>query len=138
MNIDLDKLKKAKLHISLPVFFALLALAWKGDDGIIYWLDTAFISEAEAEDWTAQIKGAVDVSNTTSMMLLDYIRRQELRDTRTALLRLEDQLEETLLWESENGENQISRARKDDIEERIDVRENEIECLVEGRSDCDD
>ncbi len=138
MNIDLDKLKKAKLHISLPLFFLLLAIAWKGDDGIIYWLDTAFISEVEAEEWTAQIKQAIDVSTTTSITLLDYIRRQELRDTRTALLRLEDQLEETLLWESENGENTISLARKDDIEERIGVRENEIECLEEGRSDCDD
>ena len=137
MIIDLDKMKKAKLHISLPVFFVLLALAWKGDDGIIYWLDTAFISEVEAEEWTEQIKGAVEVANSTSMMLLDYIRRQELRDSRTALQRLEDQLNETLLWESENGENLISIARKDDIGDRIDLREDEIECLVAGGSDCD-
>ncbi len=137
MNIDVDKLKKAKLHISLPLFAVLLALAWKGDDGVIYWLDTAFISEAEAEEWTEQLKGAVDVANDTSMALLTYIRRQELRDSRTALQRLEDQLNETLLWESENGENQISLARKDDIEDRIEVREDQIDCLEQGGTDCD-
>jgi hypothetical protein len=71
------------------------------------------------------------------MALLDYIRRQELRDTRTALTRLEDQLNETLLWEAANGENTISLARKEDLEERIDIREIEIECLVTGGSDCD-
>jgi len=136
-TFDTESLKKLKLKISVPALILLLAVVWKGDDGVIFWLDTAFISEVEAEEWTEQIKGAVEVANSTSMMLLDYIRRQEIRDSRTALQRLEDQLEETLLWESENGENLISIARKNDIEDRIDVREDEIECLVTGGTDCD-
>ncbi len=136
-TFDTDSLKKLKLKISLPVLFLIVAIVWKGDDGLIYYLDGFFMSDVQAEELAQEVKVAVSVANLTSMALLDYIRRQELRDTRTALTRLEDQMNDTLLWESENGENTISRARKDDLEERIDIRVIEIECLVTGGSDCD-
>ncbi len=136
-TFDTDSLKKLKLKISLPVALLLVGLLWKGDDGLIYYLDGFFMSDVQAEELAQEVKVAVSVANLTSMALLDYIRRQELRDTRTALTRLEDQMNDTLLWESENGENQISLARKEDLKDRIDIREIEIECLVTGGSDCD-
>jgi hypothetical protein len=136
-TFDTDSLKKLKLKISLPVLLLIVGLVWKGDDGLIYYLDGFFMSDVQAEELAQEVKVAVSVANLTSMALLDYIRRQELRDTRTALTRLEDQLNETLLWEAANGENTISLARKEDLEERIDIREIEIECLVTGGSDCD-
>lgn len=137
-TFDTDSLKKLKLKISLPVMLLIVAIVWKGDDGLIYYLDGFFMSDVQAEELAQEVKVAVSVANLTSMALLDYIRRQELRDTRTALTRLEDQLNETLLWEAANGENTISLARKEDLEERIDIREIEIECLVTGGSDCDE
>lgn len=136
-TFDTDSLKKLKLKFSLPVFLLIVAIVWKGDDGLIYYLDGFFMSDVQAEELAQEVKVAVSVANLTSMALLDYIRRQELRDTRTALTRLEDQMNDTLLWESENGENQISLARKEDLKDRIDIREIEIECLVTGGSDCD-
>ena len=137
-TFDTESLKKLKLKISLPVLLVIVAVVWKGDDGLIYYLDGFFMSDVQAEELADEVKGAVEVANNTSMALLNYILRQELRDARTALTRLEDQMNETLLWESENGENTISIARKEDIEERIDVREIEIECLEDGGTDCDD
>lgn len=136
-TFDTDSLKKLKLTLSLPILLVLIGVVWKGDDGLIYYLDGFFMSDVQAEGLADEVKVAVDTANMTSMALLDYILRQELRDARTALTRLEDQLNETLLWESENGQNAISQARKTDLVERIGVREDEIECLEDGGTDCD-
>jgi acyl-CoA reductase-like NAD-dependent aldehyde dehydrogenase len=135
-HLDVDALKKAKLHISLPLLIALMLVVWKGDDGIIYWLDASFVSEVEAAELSEAVKGAVETANATSQQLITYIRREEIQAARAELRSLEDSMQETLLWESQNGENTISEARKDDIDERIDETEILIECLDDGRDDC--
>lgn len=136
IHLDLDSLKKAKLHISLPLLIALMLVVWKGDDGIIYWLDASFVSEVEAAELQEAVKGAVDTANATSVQLITYIRREEIQAARAERRDLQDAMQETLLWESQNGENTISEARKDDIEERIEETEILIDCLDDERDDC--
>ena len=136
IHLDVDSLKKAKLHISLPLLIALMIIVWKGDDGIIYWLDASFVSEVEAAELSEAVKGAVETANATSEALIVYIRKEEIQAARGELRSLEDAMQETLLWESQNGENTISEARKDDIEDRIDEVEILIDCLDAGRDDC--
>jgi len=136
IHLDLDSLKKAKLHISLPLLIALMLVVWKGDDGVIYWLDASFVSEVEAAELQEAVKGAVDTANATSEQLITYIRREEIQAARSERRDLQDAMQETLLWESQNGENTISEARKDDIEERIEETEILIECLDDERDDC--
>ena len=136
IHLDVDSLKKAKLHISLPLLIALMIIVWKGDDGIIYWLDASFVSEVEAAELSEAVKGAVETANATSEALIVYIRKEEIQAARGELRSLEDAMQETLLWESQNGENTISEARKDDIDERIDEVEILIDCLDDGRDDC--
>ncbi len=135
-TFDVEQIKRLKLQISVPLLLALLVVVWKGDDGIIWWLDASFVSEVEAADLSEQIKGAVETSNATSEALIAYIRKEEIQAARGELRSLEDAMQETLLWESQNGENAISEARKDDIEDRIDEVEVLIDCLEAGRSDC--
>ena len=136
IHLDLDSLKKAKLHISLPLLIALMLVVWKGDDGVIYWLDASFVSEVEAAELQEAVKGAVETANATSEQLITYIRREEIQAARAERRDLQDSMQETLLWESQNGENTISEARKDDIEERIEETEILIECLDDERDDC--
>ncbi len=136
IHLDVDSLKKAKLHISLPLLIALMIVVWKGDDGIIYWLDASFVSEVEAAELSEAVKGAVETANATSEQLITYIRKEEIQAARAELRSLEDAMQETLLWESQNGENTISEARKDDIDDRIDEVEILIDCLDAGRDDC--
>lgn len=135
-TFDVEQLKKLKLQISVPLLIVLMAVVWKGDDGIIYWLDTEFISEVEAADLAEAVKGAVDTSNATSQQLMSYIRQEELQAARSEKRALEDAMQETLLWESQNGENTISDARKDDLDDRIEEAEILIDCLDAGRDDC--
>jgi len=137
IHLDVDSLKKAKLHISLPLLIALMIVVWKGDDGIIYWLDASFVSEVEAAELSEAVKGAVETANATSEQLISYIRKEEIQAARAELRSLEDAMQETLLWESQNGENTISDARKDDLDDRIDETEILIDCLDDGRDDCD-
>lgn len=135
-TFDVEQLKKLKLQISVPLLIVLMVVVWKGDDGIIYWLDTEFISEVEAADLAEAVKGAVDTSNATSEQLIAYIRQEELQAARAEKRSLEDAMQETLLWESQNGENTISDARKDDLDDRIEEAEILIDCLDAGRDDC--
>ena len=147
IHLDVDSLKKAKLHISLPLLIALMIIVWKGDDGIIYWLDASFVSEVEAAELSEAVKGAVETANATSDLLITYIRKEEIVAARAERRDLQDAMQETLLWESQNGENTISEARKDDLEiqaadlgrarERIEETEILIDCLDAGRDDCD-
>ena len=93
-------------------------------------------SEVEAAELSEAVKGAVETANATSNQLIVYIRKEEIQAARGELRSLEDSMQETLLWESQNGENTISKARKDDIEDRIDDVEILIDCLDDGRDDC--
>ncbi len=135
-TFDVEQIKKLKLQISVPLLLVILAVAWKGDDGILYWLDDTFVSHVEAADLAEQVKGAVDTSNATSQALIAYIRKEEIQAARGELRSLEDAMQETLLWESQNGENTISEARKEDIGDRIDEVEVLLDCLEAGRDDC--
>ncbi len=135
-TFDVEQIKKLKLQISVPLLIALMIVVWKGDDGVIYWLDASFVSEVEAAELSEAVKGAVETANATSEQLIVYIRKEEIQAARAELRALEDSMQETLLWESQNGENTISEARKDDIEDRIDDVEILIDCLDDGRDDC--
>lgn len=136
-TFDVEQIKKLKLQISVPLLIALMIVVWKGDDGIIYWLDASFVSEVEAAELSEAVKGAVETANATSEQLITYIRKEEIQAARAELRSLEDAMQETLLWESQNGENTISDARKDDLDDRIDETEILIDCLDDGRDDCD-
>ncbi len=135
-TFDVEQIQTLKLQISVPLLLALMVVVWKGDDGILWWLDETFVSHAEAGELAEQVKGAVDTANATSEQLITYIRKEEIQAARGELRSLEDAMQETLLWESQNGENTISEARKDDIDERIDEVEILIDCLDAGRDDC--
>jgi nucleoid-associated protein YejK len=127
---------KAKGWTSVVV--AVLAGAW----GFHEWvgkshLPVHLMTRAEAQTLQHEVKAAVDTAKVaaetateTSRRLFDYIERQELKEERADLERLKGELQETLLWESQNGENALSRSRKADLNARIRETEERIRCMV--------
>lgn len=99
-------------------------------------LPVHLMTRAEAQSLGEQVKAAADTAKTaadaakqTSDRLFDYIEREQLRDERAALERLEGDLQDTLLWENANGANDLSRARKTDLTRRIADARERIRCL---------
>lgn len=99
-------------------------------------LPVHLMTRAEAQTLGEQVKQASDAATRAaesaervSQRLFDYIADQELKEERAKHERLEGELQDTLLWESQNGENQISRARKADLEARIIESTRRIRCL---------
>lgn len=98
-------------------------------------VDRFFISTAEAQALTADVKKAVDtatkavdLATETSEDLRRYLQRQELKEERALLDTLKGELADTELWESTNGANALSRARKADLVRRIDDAVARIRC----------
>jgi hypothetical protein len=100
-------------------------------------LPVHLMTRAEAQTLQQEVKAAADTAKAaaqaateTSRRLFDYIERQELKEERATLDRLKGDLQETLLWESQNGENALSRSRKADLNARIRETEERIRCTL--------
>lgn len=99
---------------------------------------------AELKDQISQVAAAAKEASTAAMQasqaaaqtseaLSMYIVQQELKNARDRLSALQGQLSETQLWEASNKANDISRARKLDLERQIQALKEQVECLKQGR-----
>lgn len=99
---------------------------------------------ARAQEVTQQIRAiadsanqAADAAQKTATALEEYVKRQELKEARAKLNVLREQLSGTQLWESANGANEISRARKADLAWQIERTTDFVECLEAMRRYCE-
>jgi hypothetical protein len=117
-----------------------LSVIWtfggKVHDAVWRHVDLYVVSEVEAAELQAEVKAAAETATQAAeavtaiaSQLSDYIERQDLKEERGNLERLNGELTETRLWESANGENAMSRARKADLERRIAETQERIRCL---------
>lgn len=142
-EITIDAIKKHKISISLGSLGVIIGALWAAHGRLVLHVDRYFISSAEANELQQQVKEAADtakaaakIAQDTSTALFRYIRGEQLKDAREALETLKGQHSDTLLWERANGENDLSRARKRELEARIRAREAQITCMELGRDDC--
>lgn len=89
-----------------------------------------------AKDASTAAKEASQAAAQTGQALQMYIQQQELKTARERLSALQGQLSDTQLWEASNRANDISRARKADLQRQIDVLRDYVQCLQNGRSLC--
>lgn len=74
---------------------------------------------------------ATKASNTataTAIELRIFLKQQEVS-------RLEGELSQTALWESQNGENDVSRRLKRDLGERLSTARRQLACLNDPAGD---
>jgi hypothetical protein len=143
IEIDLHALKRRKFVVSGGALIVLIGVLWLGHGKLTEHLDVYMISTAEGQVLTQQVKEAADAARQAALSvqevgrsLVDYIKLQDIKDARERLNNLRGSLSETQLWESANGANDISRARKADLEAQISVIEGYIQCIEAGRSTC--
>lgn len=134
---DLTKWRHSKITISIGTIIVVFSALVGMHEYTVYHLDDVFMSTADADDLVDKVEKALDKSNSNAELFLDYIRRQDLSDARDSLQNHRDDLRETLLWEDANqGENQISRERKEELRDRIREKEALVQCLEAGRENC--
>jgi nucleoid-associated protein YejK len=124
---------------------AIWGFSGKIHDVIARHVDRYFFSTAEAQTLLSEVKDAAEIAkdaaetaNATTVELIRYIKRQDLKEHRVELDRLRGDLADTELWEStNNGANSLSRERKADLERRIEATLSAIRCLENpGSSGC--
>src|SRR5262245_53588903 len=126
MAVKLDG--SQKVTISVATMVALAVGLWSFHGWLGGHLDKNFFSEAEAQTLSQQVKQAADAAKEASQAakangdtLNKYISQQDLKSAREQLAAKEGQLSETQLWETANQPNDISRARKRDLQDQINV-----------------
>lgn len=144
MKLDANR----KVVISVSALAAIVVVGWQFHEWTGRHLNTHLMSRAEAQTLhmaqNEQIKQAADAAKEaanaateTARLLRDHIKGEELKSARERLNQLRGQLSETQLWESTNGgANDISRARKADLNSQIEVLSTLIACLEAGRNNC--
>ena len=148
IDLDLENIKKRRITIRIGTVASLFAaaaigLTW-GNQWIITMLDRSFYSEAQAQVLQDQVKEAADAAKqaaqsveNVSRDLTQYVKQQDLKSARERLNVLKQQLSETQLWESSNGANDISRARKIELAAQIEIVTAYIQCMEAQRPVCD-
>lgn len=150
IELDLEKLKKRRITITGMTAGLLLAAGsgtWLGHawlrDHVTDKLDLVFQNEAQAQTLGQQVREATNAARdaasaaeSVGRSLASYIKRQDAKEARERLSVLKQQLGETQLWESANGVNDITRARKADLTAQIEATQAYIACLDSGRTDC--
>lgn len=136
-GIDLTNLKTKRITFSVGGLILVAGGLWGAHEYTSAHLNDIFMPIAAAEELADKVDQALARSEENSERLVTFINRQELKEARQQLKDLLGQLQETLLWESANEENSISRARKRDLETDIDSQESYIICLEAGRRNCD-
>lgn len=142
MALNLDK--PQKITVSVATLAAGIVGLWYFHGWLGGHLDRSFFSEAQAQGLSEQVKQAADAAkqasqaaSQTSQTLTRYITAQEVKTARERLNILQGQLSETQLWEASNAPNDISRARKADLQSQIEAMKVYISCLERSpQQDC--
>jgi hypothetical protein len=96
------------------------------------------ITTAQAQELRSEVKGAVeaakiagdkasaasDAATQATVEVRVFLAQQELS-------RLQGELSQTKLWESQNGENDVSKRLKRELEDRIATSQHALLCLTE-------
>lgn len=106
-----------------------------------------FVSEAEAGELAAEVqqqikdisesaKRAADAAASAVFELRSHVAGEEIKAARNKMDELRGEISTTLLWESANGANDISRARKRDLEIQFERTAAYVQCLEAQRPNC--
>lgn len=106
-------------------------------------LGAHLMTSAQGVELGAQLKQIADAAKQTAQAASDtakalnnHLASEELKEAKAKLSVLTEQLSGTMLWESEHGANDISKARKRDLEEQINRVKEYLQCVDAGRSTC--
>lgn len=107
-----------------------------------YFVQTASAQEAHG-DLTRQIRDASDAANKAASAaqqavseLRSHVAGEDLNRARSKIDTLRGEISATQLWESTNGANEISRARRQDLERQLERTIAYAACLEAQRPNC--
>lgn len=110
--IDVQKLTQRKVTVPAIMIVGLIVLGWKADNLTIGYLDDFFVTKAVAEE---QYKTITKQVAANAMLISGHIRTYELNENARDTNRVQDAIYDLELYVSANGENQLTRTRKRDL-----------------------
>lgn len=110
--IDVQKLTQRKVTVPLIMIVALVVLGWRADNLTVSYLSQFFLEKAVAEEQYKEITTQVAANAT---LISGHIRTYELNENARDTNRVQDAIYDLELYVSANGENQLTRTRKRDL-----------------------
>ncbi|MEO8466225.1 MAG: hypothetical protein ABI640_12850 [Gammaproteobacteria bacterium] len=134
---------RQKVTISLATALAFIVGLWQFHEWTGRHLKDHLVSTQIGSELAMQIHEAVDAakqsakaSETIGRSLSLHIAGQDLKEAHIKLDTAKTDLATTQLWESVNGANEISRARKRELEFQIERTTGYIACREASRESC--
>lgn len=110
--IELDKLTQRRVTVPLIMILGVLVLGWRADSLTVGYLSEFFLTKAIAEEQYASISKQVAAN---AILITGHIRTYELNENARDTNRVQDSIYDLELYVSANGENDLTRNRKRDL-----------------------
>lgn len=134
------RIKFWALVLGVPGLFA---GSWTFHNWLATHMGAHLFTTAAAQTLSNQVQQASNAAKTaaeSTQQLAEAFKRhidgEDLKYARDKVDTLTEQLSSTKLWESANGANEISRARREDLERQLERMRSYVTCLEIGRPNC--
>ena len=128
--LDWEKLKKTRVTVPVVALGFLILFGWQAYESVTGWHFSNFVSVAQAEDIGQQISKNTQAIN-------EHIQIYEITEADKSITSLQDQLFELTQWVSVNGDTDITRQRKEELNRRLVKWQEFKACLVSEGVNCD-
>jgi len=128
--LDWENLKKKRITLPVATLGFLFLAGWQGYESVTGWHFANFVSVAQAENISQQIADNTKVITT-------HIKVYEITEAEKSITTLQDQIFELTQWVSVNGETDITRQRKEELQRRLVSWQEYKTCLVNEGVNCD-
>lgn len=123
MALNFSKLGETKVTVPLILILAVAVAGFKAQSFTVDVLDEFFFTDVAAADLAKQVQD-------NNKLLVGYIEKQEVKEINRDLIQIDEQITETQLWMSANGENPIATARLTDLVKRKGKLVEKKDCLL--------
>lgn len=126
-SIDFDKLKQTKVTVPLIVLLGVVWLGWNAKDLTADALGEFFLSKAVAEE---QYKVLTEQTTETRTLIVLHINEYKLNENARAVRTVTNQLYELQFYVAANGESDLTRDRKRDLENEVQKLSRVRACII--------
>lgn len=133
--IDVEKLTQRKVTVPLVMLIGVLVLGWRMDGITVGYLDDFFITKVEASEQFSTISKQVQENQT---LIVAHVGEYKLNENAKALRAAQDALFELEFHVEQNGESDLTRARKRSLNAEVQRLGRVRACIITNQHISDD
>jgi hypothetical protein len=128
-HVDWEKIKKTRVTVPIAALLIGAFVVWQGVGKFTEWHVDNFLTTAAAGD----ISDAVQANAT---VIAAHLNDYQINEAERNITNIQDQLFNLTQWVEANGETDITRQRKNELQRRLQDWRDFKQCLVNGFTNC--